>query len=129
MGLSQNKIRDLSSSPLIMSICLGPSGGLAASRIALGLALAVGAAVSVTGVIGFVGLVAPHLVRPFCANMPSRTLLPSALAGAVLLVLADTLIRAVPTTTELKLGVLTAFLGVPILLALLSRGASLLNEA
>ena len=98
------------------------------AQLALGLALAVGAVVSVTGVIGFVGLVAPHLVRPFFGAMPSRILWPSAWAGALLLVLADTLVRAVPTMVELKLGVLTAFIGVPLLLALLTRSGSLLNE-
>ncbi len=98
-------------------------------QISIGLALAVGAVVSVTGVIGFVGLLAPHLVRPLTGALPSKTLLPAALLGAILLVLADSFIRAVPTPTELKLGVVTAFLGVPLLLALLTRpGASLLNE-
>ena len=89
--------------------------------LAAGLALALGAVVSVTGVIGFVGLVAPHLIRPFCGHMPSRSLLPAGLVGAVLLVVADTAIRAIPTMVELKLGVLTAFLGVPLLLWLLNR--------
>ena len=98
-------------------------------QISIGLALAVGAVVSVTGVIGFVGLLAPHLVRPFTGALPSKTLLPAGLVGAILLVLADSLIRLIPTMTELKLGVLTAFLGVPLLLLLLTRpGASLLSE-
>ena len=98
-------------------------------QISIGLALAVGAVVSVTGVIGFVGLLAPHLVRPLTGALPSKTLLPAALLGAILLVLADSFIRAIPTPTELKLGVVTAFLGVPLLLVLLTRpGASLLNE-
>jgi iron complex transport system permease protein len=98
------------------------------ARIAIGLALAIGAVVSVTGVIGFVGLVAPHLVRPYCGHMPSRSLLPSALLGAILLVLADTAVRAIPTVTELKLGVLTAFFGVPLLLMLLRRPGSLVSD-
>ena len=99
------------------------------ARIAIGLALAIGAVVSVTGVIGFVGLVAPHLVRPYCGHMPSRSLLPSALLGAILLVLADTAIRAIPTVMELKLGVLTAFFGVPLLLLLFRRPGTLGGEA
>ena len=99
------------------------------ARIAVGLALAIGAVVSVTGVIGFVGLVAPHLVRPYCGHMPSRSLLPSALLGAILLVLADTAVRAIPTGTELKLGVLTAFFGVPLLLLLLRRPGALMSDA
>ena len=66
-------------------------------QISIGLALAVGAVVSVTGVIGFVGLLAPHLVRPLTGALPSKTLLPAALLGAILLVLADSFIRAIPT--------------------------------
>ena len=98
-------------------------------QVSIGLALAVGAVVSVTGVIGFVGLVAPHLIRPFCGHMPSRSLLPAGLVGAVLLVVADTAIRAIPTMVELKLGVLTAFLGVPLLLWLLRRPGFKLDES
>ena len=90
-------------------------------RLALGLALGVGSVVAVTGVIGFVGLVAPHLVRPFTGHMPSRTLIAAGLLGAVILVLADGFIRMVPTQTELKMGVVTAFLGVPMLLYLIRR--------
>lgn len=108
---------------------LGVGMGRVRAQLAIGLALAIGAVVSVTGVIGFVGLVAPHLVRPFCGHMPSRTLLPAALAGAIMLVLADTAIRAIPTMVELKLGVLTAFLGVPLLLWLLRRPGFTLDEA
>ena len=108
---------------------LGVSMSVLRVQIAVGLAVAVGAVVSVTGVIGFVGLVAPHLVRPFSDAMPSRTLLPAALMGALLLVLADTAIRAIPTMVELKLGVLTAFLGVPLLLMLLRRPGFALDES
>lgn len=108
---------------------LGVSMGVLRAQIAIGLAVSVGAVVSVTGVIGFVGLVAPHLVRPFCDHVPSRTLLPAALLGGLLLVLADTAIRAIPTMVELKLGVLTAFLGVPLLLWLLRRPGFALDES
>ncbi|MGI9438603.1 MAG: FecCD family ABC transporter permease [Parvibaculales bacterium] len=97
-------------------------------QVSIGLALAVGAVVSVTGVIGFVGLLAPHLVRPLFGALPSKTLLPAALVGAILLVLADSFIRLIPTANELKLGVLTAFLGVPLLLALLLRLGGVLSE-
>lgn len=99
------------------------------AQIAVGLALAIGAVVSVTGVIGFVGLVAPHLARPLFGGLPSRALLPSGLIGAILLVLADSAIRVLPTMVELKLGVLTAFLGVPLLLFLLRRPGLVLDEA
>ena len=93
-------------------------------RLSLGLALAIGAVVSVTGVIGFVGLVAPHFVRPLVGYNPQKSLLPSGLVGALLLVLADSAVRLVPSAQELKLGVLTAFLGVPMLLYLLRRGVA-----
>ena len=97
-------------------------------QVSIGLALAVGAVVSVTGVIGFVGLLAPHLVRPLFGALPSKTLLPAALVGAILLVLADSFIRLIPTANELNLCVLTAFLGVPLLLALLLRPGGVLSE-
>jgi iron complex transport system permease protein len=84
--------------------------------VAGGLALGVGAAVSVTGAIGFVGLVAPHLVRRAVGSDPARILLPAALAGAALLTAADTLVRLVPATTEIKTGVVTALVGVPFFL-------------
>lgn len=81
-----------------------------------GTALAVGAAVSVTGAIGFIGLVVPHLMRPLVGHQ-SRILLPaSALAGAILLLAADIVIRLVSLTAELKLGVATALLGAPFFL-------------
>jgi iron complex transport system permease protein len=79
-----------------------------------GIAIGVGGAVAVSGSIGFIGLVVPHLVRRFTDRSPSALLLPSALAGAVLLGAADIAVRVIPTGTPLKLGVLTAFLGVPI---------------
>ncbi len=81
-----------------------------------GSALAVGAAVAVTGVIGFVGLVVPHLLRPFVGFHPSRLLLPSFLAGALLTMLADISVRLMPPGPELKLGVVTALLGAPVFL-------------
>lgn len=90
-------------------------------RLLLGVAIGVGGAVAVSGSIGFVGLIVPHLVRPLTDRSPSATLLPSALAGAALLTLADIGVRIVPTSSELKLGVVTAFLGVPVFLAYLLR--------
>ena len=79
-----------------------------------GAALLAGAAVAMAGIIGFVGLAAPHLVRARAGHDPGRTLLPSALMGAVLLVLADLIGRVLPTETELKLGVVTALFGAPL---------------
>ena len=87
--------------------------------VVTGTALAVGAAVSAAGTIGFVGLVVPHLLRPLCGHRPARLLLPSAVGGAVLVAAADILVRLVPTGTELHLGVVTSILGAPFFLALL----------
>lgn len=87
-----------------------------------GTALAVGGAVAVAGSIGFIGLVAPHLVRPLVGHRPSATLAPAALAGACLLLAADLATRAAPPGVELKLGVLTALLGAPFFLWLILKG-------
>jgi iron complex transport system permease protein len=100
---------------------LGADLRLTRVRLLLGVAIGVGGAVAVSGSIGFVGLIVPHLVRPLTDRSPSAILLPSALAGAVLLTLADIGVRMVPSTNELKLGVVTAFLGVPVFLAYLMR--------
>lgn len=90
-------------------------------RIILGVALAVGAAVSVSGGIGFVGLVVPHLLRRFVGYQPGRLLLSSALGGAVLLLAADIVVRLLPTQQELKIGVITALLGAPFFLHLILK--------
>jgi len=82
----------------------------------LGTALGVGAATAVTGAIGFVGLVAPHVVRPLVGHRPGATLVPAALAGALLVVLADIVTRLVHVGPELKLGVVTALVGAPFFL-------------
>jgi iron complex transport system permease protein len=87
----------------------------------LGTALAVGGATSVTGAVGFIGLVAPHLVRPFAGYQPSRILLPSATAGAVLLLAADIATRLISIGPEIKLGVFTALLGTPFFFWLVVR--------
>jgi iron complex transport system permease protein len=81
--------------------------------VVLGAGLATGAAVSIAGAIGFVGIVAPHLVRPLVRHDPAASLLPSALLGGVFLVLADIGVRLIPTQTELKLGVVAAIIGAP----------------
>jgi len=103
---------------------LGVAVGALTLRVVVGTALAVGAAVAVAGSIGFVGLVVPHLLRPLVGQVPSRLLLPGALGGAVLLGAADIAVRLVPTATELHLGVVTALIGTPFLLALLLRTRS-----
>lgn len=90
-------------------------------RAILGTGLAVGAAVSVTGVIGFVGLVVPHLMRPLVGQRPAPLLLPSALGGAALVLAADLVVRLPVNGPELKLGVVTALLGAPFFLWLILR--------
>jgi iron complex transport system permease protein len=92
--------------------------------VVIGSALAGGAAVAVSGVIGFVGLVVPHLLRPFVGYRPSQLLLPSFLGGALLTLLADIVVRLMPPGPELKLGVVTALIGAPFFLhmVLTSRG-------
>ena len=89
----------------------------------LATALATGAAVAVAGVIGFVGLAAPHLVRSTVRGDPGRLLLPSALAGGLMLVVADLLARLTPTDQELKLGVFTALVGAPLFALIAWRAA------
>jgi len=88
-----------------------------------GAALLAGASVAAAGIIGFVGLAAPHLVRRFAGDDPGKTLLPSALAGAGLLVLADLAARVIPTEQELKLGVVTALFGAPLFALVAWRAA------
>jgi len=89
--------------------------------LVLGVGLTVGASVAVAGIIGFVGLIVPHLVRPFTDRRPSRLILPSALAGALLVLLADSLVRVLPLVTELRLGIALSLLGAPFFLWLLLR--------
>ena len=90
-------------------------------RLFLAVALAVGSAVAVTGAIGFIGLVVPHLLRPLVDHQPSRLLLPSALGGALLLLAADIAVRLLPAQTEIKVGVVTALLGAPFFIWLIVR--------
>ncbi len=98
---------------------LGINLPMARFRIIVGTALAVGAAVSVTGTIGFVGLVVPHLLRPLVGYEPGRLMIPSAFGGAALVVAADIVTRLVPASSELKLGVVTAIVGAPFFLYLI----------
>jgi iron complex transport system permease protein len=87
--------------------------------VVIGVALGVGAAVAVAGAIGFIGLVAPHLVRRAVGSDPARVMLPAALTGAALLLAADIAVRLVPGAVEIKLGVVTALVGVPFFLAMI----------
>jgi iron complex transport system permease protein len=81
--------------------------------IVAGTALSVGAATAVTGVIGFVGLLVPHVLRPFVGHRPGLLLPASALTGAAFLLVADTGLRLVQPWMELRIGVLTALIGAP----------------
>ena len=89
--------------------------------LVLGLALCVGGGVAVAGVIGFVGLMVPHLVRPLVGHRPSALMLPSALAGALLVVVADMAVRVAPLASEIRLGVMMSVLGAPFFLILLLK--------
>jgi iron complex transport system permease protein len=100
---------------------LGVDVGRLRLFVILGVALGVGGAVAVTGTIGFIGLVAPHLVRPLIGHDPARLLVPSALAGAALLLAADIAVRIIPSTSDIKVGVLTSIIGVPFFLYLIRR--------
>ncbi len=81
--------------------------------VVLGAGLATGGAVAIAGAIGFVGIIAPHIVRPFVSHDPARSLLPSALLAGIILVFADIGVRLLPTNSELKLGVVAALIGAP----------------
>ncbi len=95
---------------------------MAARRLVVaGTALAVGAATAVTGIIGFVGLVVPHVLRPHVGHRPSALLIASALGGAALVLLADTLVRLIAPWIDLRIGVLTALLGAPFFVWLVTR--------
>ena len=90
----------------------------------LGIAISVGACVAVSGSIGFVGLIVPHLLRPLVGYRPGRLMFSSALGGALLLVLADILVRQFDSARELKLGVVTSLLGGPFFLLLILKTRS-----
>jgi iron complex transport system permease protein len=107
--------RGLSALTLGEEAASGVGLNLRRQRIAvvLGAGLATGAAVALAGAIGFVGIVAPHIVRSFVNHDPARSLAPSALLGGLILVVADIGVRLLPTSTELKLGVVAALIGAP----------------
>ncbi len=86
-----------------------------------GAGLTVGASVAAAGIIGFVGLIVPHLLRRYTDRRPSQLIVPSALAGALLVLVADALCRIMPLQSELRLGIMLSLLGAPFFLALLLR--------
>lgn len=87
--------------------------------LAIGVGLTTGASVAATGTIGFVGLITPHLIRPLVGARPGGLLLPSAIAGAVIVLAADIVVRITPSAAEVKLGVAMAILGGPFFMMLL----------
>lgn len=89
--------------------------------IVAGVGLSVGASVAVSGVVGFVGLIVPHLIRGFVGERPSAILLPSALGGAILTLVADSFVRLTPGAGEMRLGIAMAVLGAPFFFLLLAR--------
>jgi iron complex transport system permease protein len=89
--------------------------------VVAGVALSVGAATAVTGMIGFVGLVVPHVLRPYVGQSPSRLLRASTLGGAVMVLLADCVLRVISPVIDLRIGVLTALLGAPFFLWLVIK--------
>ncbi len=116
--------------PALDALTLGETGaralGVSMRRtrwiLVAAVALSAGASVAVSGVIGFVGLITPHLLRPYVGARPGALLLPSLMGGALVLLTADTLVRLLPTPAELKLGVVMAIFGAPFFLMVLLRG-------
>jgi len=96
--------------------------------VVIGVALGVGAAVAVAGAIGFIGLVAPHLVRRAVGYDPVRVMLPATLTGAALLIAADIAVRLVPGPVEIKVGVVTALIGVPFFLVMILTERRMLQD-
>ncbi|MFC4254926.1 iron chelate uptake ABC transporter family permease subunit [Altererythrobacter xixiisoli] len=116
-------MRDLDALTLgeVQAESLGVNLGRTRLLALAGTALAVGSATAVCGSIGFIGLMAPHLVRPFVGHEPRRVLLPAAFVGALLLLVADIAARLIPSSLELKLGVLTSLAGTPFFFWLVLR--------
>ncbi|WP_120078170.1 FecCD family ABC transporter permease [Aurantiacibacter odishensis] len=100
---------------------LGVSPGRLMALLVVGTGLTVGSGVAVAGIIGFVGLIVPHLVRPLTDKRPSSLIVPSALAGALLVLVADVVVRILPLVTELRLGIALSLIGAPFFLMLLLR--------
>ena len=119
--------------PGLRALTLGEEGASASglnisvsrAMVVIGAGLATGAAVSIAGAVGFVGIIAPHVVRPLVGYDPARTFIPSALLGGLILILADLVARSVPTDQELKLGVVAALIGAPLFIFIAARRQAL----
>jgi iron complex transport system permease protein len=126
----------LAAAPGLRALALGEetaaSLGVGVQRlrimVVVAAAIGTGASVAVAGSIGFIGLVSPHLVRPLVGYDPANTLVPAGLAGAALLLAADCAVRIIPSGVEVKIGVLTALLGVPFFLWIIARRKAELAE-
>jgi iron complex transport system permease protein len=103
------------------AISLGIDARLTRLNIILGVALSVGAATAITGVIGFIGLLVPHALRPWVGHRPGWLLPASLLGGASLLLLSDIALRLVQPWAEVRIGVLTALFGAPFFLWLVLK--------
>jgi len=101
---------------------LGLDVGQARRWIIVWVAVLTAAAIAVGGNVAFVGLLVPHVLRPFVGVNHRRLIPAAAILGATFLVLCDTLVRALPTRSEIPLGVITGFVGAPLFLLLLIRG-------
>ena len=83
--------------------------------------LMTGGSIALAGAIGFVGIVAPHFVRPWVRHDPARTLAPAGLLGGIMVVAADMIVRLVQSPMELRLGVVAALLGGPVFVLIVAR--------
>jgi iron complex transport system permease protein len=112
--------RGLSALTLGEEAAAGIGLDLSRARLAIiaGAGLATGASVALAGAVGFVGIVAAHIVRPLVAHDPARTLLPAALLAGLILVVADVIVRVLPIEGELRLGVVAALIGAPAFVAI-----------
>ncbi|MET3598444.1 FecCD family ABC transporter permease [Martelella mangrovi] len=103
------------------AVSLGHAPKTTERQVIWGVAASVGAATAVSGAIGFVGLVVPHLLRPLVGSLPSRLLPASALGGAAVLLAADVAVRLIAPERDLKIGVVTALIGAPFFLWLIYK--------
>ncbi len=120
IAMAQRDLRVLS-----LGTAVAASMGVSLKRlnilILLGTAVMTGASVAVAGIVGFVGLAAAHVVRATSGGDAARTLWSAGLAGATMVTAADVLVRVIPSDQELKLGVITALVGAPVLILFAAR--------
>ncbi|MFZ4603887.1 MAG: FecCD family ABC transporter permease [Caulobacterales bacterium] len=117
------------SAPALRALTLGEEAAAAVGAdlgrtrifVVAGAGLLTGASVALAGAVGFIGLVAPHLVRGRVGHDPARTILPAALLGAAFAAAADVLVRIAPTSSELKLGAVAALVGAPAFVVIAAR--------